>query len=573
MYIETYADFFIKKFTEKYEIEKVFVYPGGTIAPLVNSALKAGLSVETFKTEQGAGYAAISYGFAVGSPQLLLVTSGPGVTNAISCVCDAYFDSIPLVMVSGQIGTAELLSGRDVRQIGFQQVDGASMLKNVTKYSECFTEASDFKKLDEIFDLAQHQRGGPVYLELPMDLQRSEFLGFSELTAKSKLKSPPILNPNELHDSLAIIKESLVKSRKPLALIGAGGLSSAQAQQSLNRLIRQLNLHFVTSLRGVGFSSYKDPLNLGYLGHTGHERANSAVFHSDFLLVLGSRLDVRQTGTQTEAFSKDKKIFSINNDLRELEATRVEINIGLLSDVTSFSNSFLSYLKDYKISGKQKWWAEISDYRKREKNDLYKDGLVFTGRGLVETVSSIVSEKTVAVVTGVGCHQHWVARHFDFQFPSKRLFTSSGHGTMGFDVPAAVGVAMSGEFSLTICFVGDGSIMHNICELRSAVDRGLNVLFVVFQNKRLGIVSQFQKITFGDDPTTSNFDTGDLCSIATGFGLYSMKIKYNDIENFEFLINSVQGPRMAVVEISQEEDISPMLLGGSQLNDLWKLEL
>lgn len=572
MIIKNVADYFLSKIISRYGIDRVFLYPGGTIAPLVNSALKFGLEVETFKTEQGAGYAALSHGYALGIPQLLLVTSGPGMTNAISCVCDSFFDSVPLLVVSGQISTKDLYAGRKVRQLGFQQVDGVSILSKLTKFSKCISKPSDFSNLDHVLDLAADERGGPIYFELPMDVQLSDYEPYFQAVKQDTTHTALAkIDPN--NDEFLTIRESLLSAHKPLALIGAGGISSSGAHESIYRLLKKLNLHFVTSFRGVGFSSYKDPLNMGYLGHTGHERANRAVYEADWLLVLGSRLDVRQTGTETKEFSLDKAVYFVNNDQTELDACRVDYDLGILREVGKFADELSNYLINFQPKPLTKWANALIDFRKKEKNDVYNDGSSFAGREIVEKVSSFVSNKSVAVVTGVGSHQHWVARHFDFAYPQKRLFTSAGHGTMGFDVPAAVGVSMTNKFDVTLCFVGDGSIMHNICELRSAVDRNLNIIFIVFRNKRLGIVSQFQKITFGEDPTTNNFHTGDLCVIANGFGLKSKHIDINNLDELEKLINVEKGPRLVTVDIPESEDLSPMLLGGSKLNNLWTLNI
>lgn len=571
MIIENFSDYFISEYLKKFEIDRIFVYPGGTIAPLINSAIKFGLKVETFKTEQGAGYAALSFGISKSTPQLLMVTSGPGFTNVISSICDAYFDSVPLVAISGQVGTGDLLSDRKVRQLGFQQVDGATMMKGVTKHSSCITSEETFSKLQSILNLTVENRPGPIFLELPMDIQRKAFSDPSTAKLVSiENNSLPTMSGIKKSD-IDIFYQKYNQAKKPLALVGAGAVSSIEAQNATVALLRALQLPFVSSFRGIGLMSYSDPLNLGYLGHTGHQQANLATYGSDFLLVLGSRLDVRQTGSEVEDFGQNRKIYSVNNDYSELEYSRVELAHHVFGDVRAFAEKALKS-SDLVLGPKSlNWKKQLTKLKDEAENDVSQNGQIFTGRQLVEAVSNIVERNSVGVVTGVGSHQHWVARHFDFCNPRRRLFSSAGHGTMGYDVPASVGAAMSKEFDLTICFVGDGSIMHNISELRSAVDRDLNIAYFVFRNRRLGIVSQFQKITFGADPTTSDFDSGDLCKIAEGFGLYSTEIQCHDRISLERFLTNIDGPRLAVVDVPTNEDISPMLLGGSKLNELWRL--
>jgi acetolactate synthase-1/2/3 large subunit len=571
MIIENFADYFIGEYLKKFKIDRIFVYPGGTIAPLVNSAIKFGLQVETFKTEQGAGYAALSYSMAKNIPQLLMVTSGPGLTNVISCICDSYFDSIPLVIVSGQVGTGDLLSNRQVRQTGFQQVDGASMMKHVTKYSSCVKSEAELSQLQQILRLAEENRPGPVFFELPMDIQRK---AFSDTYFETNCVGDPggtVAALEVTQSDLDIFYQQYNSAKRPLALIGAGAVSSNETQNATVALLRKLKLPFVSSFRGIGLMSYSDELNLGYLGHTGHQEANLATYNSDFLLVLGSRLDVRQTGSEVNDFSHDRAIYSVNNDHSELVHSRVELSHQVCADILQFVNKAIENAALAVGTSRAKWRDKLSELKATAENDVSQTGHIFSGRRLVKAVSNITEKASVGVVTGVGSHQHWVARHFDFYNPGRRLFSSAGHGTMGYDVPASVGVAMSETFDLTLCFVGDGSIMHNICELRSAVDRNLNIAFFVFRNRRLGIVSQFQKITFGSDPTTSDFDTGDLCKIAEGFGLYSTEINCDDYLGLERFLSQKNGPRLAVIDIPTNEDVSPMLLGGSKLNELWRL--
>ena len=560
----------IAKFLVFNKIDTAFIYPGGTIAPLINSFIKYKIKIEVFKSEQGAGYAALANSMATGVPQLLLVTSGPGFTNVISCICDAFFDSIPLFIISGQVGTGDLLSNRKVRQLGFQQVDGANMMRGVTKYSSCFESEFNFEVLDNVLDLTTDGRMGPVYLELPMDIQRKAYYRFENVGTATppKLLSKGISKPTK--SQVEKFTELFNASKKPLVLVGGGAISDVKTYQSLNAFVRKTNLPFVSSFRGIGVTTYEDPLNLGYLGHTGHEQANRAAFEADFILVLGSRLDVRQTGTEVDDFSSGKCIFSVNNDESELEYSRVKLDYEICTEVYDFLQKLSEVNSSLFKKPNDDWMRQLAKLKREARNDISKNGKVFAARILVSTVSQIVTG-SVGVVTGVGSHQHWVARHFDFCIPKRRLFSSSGHGTMGYDVPSAVGVAMSNEFDITICFVGDGSIMHNICELRSAVDRDLNIAFIVFRNRRLGIVSQFQKITFGADPTTSHFQTGDLCQVASGFGLSAINVNFDDEEALrEFLVSS-KSPRLAVVDIPEEEDVSPMLLGGSKLNELWTL--
>ncbi len=557
------AELFIKLLSEAFDLRAVHLYPGGTIAPLINACAKRGLCIETYKGEQGAGYAAIGMAIATKMPQVVFVTSGPGVTNVVSCIADAFFDSLPIIFVCGQVGTSDLNSGRLVRQVGFQQCDTVSITKPISKLSvQIQADIPLANQLNCFLEEFLTGRDGPLVIDFPMDIQRSD-----SILASHSFRVPIRQSntaKNEHHQMMTRDLQRLFDDcQRPLVLVGGGGTQN-QNPMELQVFIEKLGVPVVSSFRGIGVIDTDSSFYLGYLGHTGHDIANLAVATCDLLIVLGSRLDVRQTGTEVEDFVNGKTLISVNSDMSEIDYSRVKLDLALNMEISEFIHSF-----DARISVTDEWLSQIDHFKTISANDVDSEGNKTSARLVFEQINNCLKTlKRYAVVTGVGNHQHWAARYLAFKLPDRILVTSAGHGTMGFDVPASIGVAQSGDFDKVVCIVGDGSIMHNLAELASIGERQLNILIVVVRNNRLGIVSRFQNYTFGVDYTTSDFDSGNLGVVAEGFGLKSEVCSYESFyEVFRrLLLDSV--PSLLIVDINTDDDISPMLMGGDSIGNL-----
>jgi acetolactate synthase I/II/III large subunit len=332
-----------------------------------------------------------------------------------------------------------------------------------------------------------------------------------------------------------------------------------------------LDAKVVTSFLGVGAYDVRSPRSLGYIGHTGHLAANRAVFESDFLLVLGSRLDVRQTGTVLDKFVPRGDVAWIDFDRNELDNPRVKTKWQLHLEVGLFSEVFLDRGIKRKQSVDSKWVNEITELKKTRLDDQPKENThKLQPRNLLDELDFLIGSARVTIVTGVGCHQHWAARHLSFSPSTMSLLTSGGHGTMGYDLPTAIGAAMAQAERKIICIVGDGSLLMNIQELASLRERNLNVKILVFNNQRLGIVSQFQLITWGDDPMTGDFKSPDFVTIARGFGISSDRLdKAADVADKLKWLWSQPGPALLDVGIDPDADITPMLLAGQTMGEMW----
>ena len=558
-------------------ITKVFTYPGGTIAPLYNACNKFGIKIETFKSEQGALYAAMAASRISKSLQIAMVTSGPGVTNALTPLADAFYDSTPILLITGQIGTGDLKSGRDnIRQRGFQECPTVDLCKPISKLALILDKQEEIYNyinlaLNTIFD----KRLGPVVLDFPMDIQRAEnpYLTDKEISITTKS-----LYNNHLQENSSKIYNLVKNSYKPLILLGHGALDDAEFED-YKYIAKKLGAIVVNSLMGLGSFDTKSNNYLGYIGHTGHYSANLAFQSADLIIVLGSRLDVRQTGTQVKNVAPNAKKIWVDIDINEIENPRIDIDLPINSSVTNFCKFLTDNVLDLlefnneRFSVNENWRNKFLELKIKsiEDSEILDDGL--SPKLVIQTIDDLIQNNqsnNFIIVTGVGCHQHWAARHFNF-YPNKiKFLTSGGHGTMGYDLPTAIGASLFEPESEVILIVGDGSMLMNIQELASLNERCCNIKIIVFNNSRLGIVSQFQLYTWGDDPTTGIFNKVNFCEIAKGFGISSdlLSKSENIVDKINWVI-SQKGPVLLDVEISHSAEIVPMLMGGQNMDQMW----
>jgi acetolactate synthase-1/2/3 large subunit len=546
-------------------IDKVFVYPGGTIAPLINSCVQLGVKVEVFKHEQGAAYAAIAYGRVTGKTQIVMVTSGPGVTNVITPLADAYYDSTPLLLITGQVGTSDLCSGRNVRQRGFQETPTTSIVKNISKAVACPLNAEDaLKNLAELFAISKKGRQGPTVLDLPVDVQRSKCT-----TQFPELKSNPVPRNEISNKNYEEIAKALSQARRPVILLGHGALE-AGAFETYQDLAEKSKAFVVCSLLGLGSFSNESERFLGYIGHTGHLVANEAVHQADFLLALGTRLDLRQTGTMTDSFVPSGKVAWINNDPDEIAFPRIKTHWALVGEAGLFATEVLKKINS--VAEKDEiWFNNLKIKREKSLEDIYEESNSISPKEVLLKIKELMQTSKGTVVTGVGSHQQWAARHLSFGPNSWKLLTSGGHGAMGYDLPSAIGASLASPSEPVLCVVGDGSLLMNIQELASLAERKLFVKILVLNNSRLGIVSQFQKITWGQDPTTGDFNSVDFEYIAKGFGISADTVENKDeldrkLEKFW----KTKGPNLLNVKIDHATEVVPMLLAGQMMDEMWQ---
>jgi len=552
---------------KKNKIKNIFVYPGGTIAPILDLIEKEKIKIFCSRHEQGAGYAALAASKIKNKPQVTMVSSGPGVTNVVTPIADAYFDSIPMVVFTGQVGQKDMKKSIKFRQKGFQEVDTLSLFKPITK--ACFQPKSPeevYKIINLAFDISQSGRPGPVLIDMPMDVQR-DLLKKKRIVEKLITKTKNFKNEK---NQIKKIYNLFQKSKKPLILCGHGVVLS-KTEKIIRKISSKHQVPVTMSLMALGVIPSDNKLSLGFHGHTGNQAAGIAIQKCDLLIVVGSRLDLRQVGTQSKDFAKKAKIIRIDIDINEIQNSRVSCDINLIGPIgywLPLLSSSISKIKNNYVD----WLNEIKNLKKNHKLSYSSSGKI-KPQEVIELFNSLTRYKKVICVTGVGQHQQWTARHFSFNNPSRTWFTSGGHGAMGYDLPVAIGAQYTSQKSLVLCFVGDGSLQMNIQELASLNVYKLPVKIIVLDNNRLGIVSQFQKLNFKKDPTCGEKWNPDFCELANSYGIYALKVKRrNDLKKKIQKILRHNGPALLHCQIDNNEELSPMLLAGQTLDKMWKNE-
>ena len=441
------ADAFVRR-----GLTRIFVYPGGTIGPVLDLMADRGIDIFCSRHEQGAGYAALAAARLSGCPQVVMVTSGPGVTNVTTPVADAYFDSVPLVVLTGQVGTGDLRAPRALRQRGFQEVDALGLFAPITK-AQLRPMAPDEvpATIEAAFRVAADGRPGPVVVDLPMDVQRG---------ALGRQAPAPLASTTTPRLDRAIVNQAarlLATAQRPVIIAGQGVIL-ARAHNELRRLAGAAHIPVSHSLLGMGAMPSDSPLALGFHGHTGNQAAGLAIHNADVLLVVGSRLDVRQTGTKPAEFAPDAQIIRVDIDDTELAHSRVAASVVLRADAATALGALADALESAEPpASRMEWLARIACWRQQHPL-IPGPGASLKPQQVIETLDRLTADDPVICVSGVGSHQQWTARHFTFDYPRRIWLTSGGHGAMGFDLPVAIGAQRARPDYRVLCCVGDGSL-------------------------------------------------------------------------------------------------------------------
>ncbi len=507
-------------------VKRVFMYPGVTVAPLLNALISEGIEYICTRTEQGAGYGAIGAAKRTNETQVVIVTSGPGATNILTPVADAYYDSVPLLVFTGQVGTNAINYEKNIRQTGFQETDTVSRFKPVTKRSVLLDTNEEIDaKIRDAYDLTKKGRFGPVVVDLPMDIQRSPAPeGDSPETSAATDQEPGLQN------KIRTIVQTISEARKPLILAG-NGVHLSDATEELRSLAEKNSIPVVASLPGLGAIPSDHPLFKGFIGHVGEYYANLALHGCDVLIVLGARLDLRQTGSEIEGFNKNKKIIRIDIDKNELDHARIKADISINTDLKTALGKLLEIQSPNPAEKHSAWISQIDSWKNEYSSSQFYEKEDLSAYAIIKAVDEATRSHEVIVTSGVGAHQAMAARYFTFDHPNRIWMTSSGHGTMGFDIPTAIGAVISSPDKATaIVFVGDGSFQMNIQELATIKEHDLPVKIFVLDDCCLNLVSQFQRLTWGSDPSTGNKQNPPFADIAKAYGIEGYVIeKESDI--------------------------------------------
>jgi acetolactate synthase-1/2/3 large subunit len=548
----------------RHQVKHVFIYPGGTIAPILDRIEKRSrIEIVCPRTEQGAGYAALGYARMTGETAVFMVTSGPGVTNAVTPIADAYYDNIPLVVITGQVGTSDMRGDLPVRQRGFQEVDTVELMKPITKRAFQVTDIRELPDvMEQAFFLARSGRCGPVVVDLPMNVQRG-----STQDWRIPAKRTDIL-PFLPADRIETLAQWITEAKRPVILAG-GGVMAAQAQAELRALAEAWRIPVTMSMPGMGAYPSQAPLSLGLCGYAGSQYANLAMYKSDLLIGIGTTFHLRQTGSLPDRTVEKGRIARIDLDVNELRHSRVPLDLEVNADAKAALTALRRALDGKAAPNTAEWLNRIEGWKATYPLLPGKAGRLPKPQAIIEAVNMATRGQQVIVSTGVGQHQVWVPRHFDFDAPDRTLLTSSGHGTMGFDLPAAIGAKIAHPQANVICIVGDGSFQMNIQELATIVERDLDIKIVVLDNHALSIVAQFQRQNWKSHPATGDKYNPDFAAIALAYGIVGVSITARDDLTAKLgAALKHKGPVLIHCQVDPQEDLLPMLLGGRTLDDM-----
>lgn len=517
--------------------------------------------------EQSAAFAADAVGRLTGVPGVAMATSGPGAINLLTGIGSCHFDSSPAVFITGQVNRHELRGSRDVRQLGFQESDIVAMSSPITKASWQVATPEDLPAmLDSAFRLATTGRPGPVLLDIPMDIQNAT-LDVEELRDWTDDEGPL---PSTISDTIwDEIRGSLERSERPLVLAGAGVRAGA-ALTDFHSFVSALGLPVVNSLLAVDVMPYSHELRVGMIGSYGNRWANYAVASSDLLIVIGSRLDIRQTGNDTAAFKGERVIIHVDIEPGEIN-NRILGCVAVRSELKYFLRSALERFASVGHPDWTPWLQAIAALRTRYDDQEEQDTAVGINPNRFMHQLSKASGAAGAYLIDVGQHQMWAAQSVEVH-GDQRWLTSGGMGSMGFALPAALGAAISLAPRPVVVIAGDGAFQCNLQELQTVVRNRLPVKIVIINNGCHGMVRQFQQSYFNEQyqSTLWGYDAPDFALVAKAFGIRSFSIHDESQidEGLQFLWQDAGSPALIDVAIDTFTNAYPKIAFGRPLTDM-----
>ena len=539
---------------QRHQIDTVFGYPGGCIMPLYDALVdSAGVEHVLCRHEQGCALAADGYARASGRLGVCIATSGPGATNLITGVANAHRDSIPMLVITGQVPSA--LIGTDA----FQETDVLGMALGIVKHSYLVTDAEALPAIiEEAIELAQEGRPGPVWIDIPKDVLLADI--------DAAAPSPTTGEPAAATD-IAKAVELLRAAHRPL-LYSGGGISLAGAETEFRAFAEVSGLPGVVTLKGIGNHGKHSPNQLGMLGMHGSRAANQAVDECDLLLVIGARLDDRATGKLNE-FAPNAKVIHIDADQAEFHKLR-RAEITLRGDLKSILTAFTDSVGPAPLEIAT-WQQQCQTWRTTkgfQAADNEEPEAPISGPAFVRQLSRIAPDNTI-IACDVGQHQMWVAQHYQFDHPRHHL-SSGGLGTMGFGLPAAIGAQFACPDQPVINVSGDGSFMMNAQELATIRRYSLPVKLIILDNQCLGMVRQQQELFYGNRESQIDLDDNpDFVAMARAFDIPALHIERSDqVRRGIETILAYNGPMLLHVAIARQDNVWPIVKPGASNRDM-----
>ena len=559
---------YIAQFLRSKEINTVFELQGGMITRILDELYQmGGFNIVSMHHEQAAAFAADAYARVTGNPGVAMATSGPGATNLITGIGSCFFDSVPAIFITGQVNLNEQKGDKATRQIGFQETDIVEIVKSITKNAFAIKYANEVPLvLQEAYHISLSGRPGPVLIDIPMNIQDEPI---DESFLPAVIAKPATIISNESLISLFFKKfiTALSGSQRPLILVGRG-VRAANAVNEFISLIEKFNLPVVTSLLGLDTIAYNHPNRIGFIGTYGNRWANYALGNCDLLLVLGSRLDLRQTGADVVSFQKNKRIFHVDCESAELN--------NRLTDCESLNSDLLSFLeyalKEDGCSFPSKdWHNEISN--QKDKRPDTKELENIKGINPNEFIHALSKHSTLAraFVTDVGNNQMWAAQSIEL-FPGQLFLSSGGMGAMGYSLPASIGASITMGKTSVVSISGDGGFQINIQELQTIRRNSLPVKIIILNNHSLGMIRQFQDAYFKScyQSTVWGYNPPDFEKIGLAYGIESKTIENTEEveEALKWLWRNPDEPSLLQINIDTYTNAYPKTAFGKPITEM-----
>ena len=556
------------KCLEDQEVEYIFGYPGGAVLPIYDE-LKNHSTIKHIlvRHEQGAGHAAEGYARSSGKPGVVLVTSGPGATNVVTALTDAYMDSVPLVCISGQVPTH--LIGTDA----FQECDTTGITRPCTKHNWLVKDIKDLSKiLHEAFRVATTGRPGPVLVDIPKDIQ----------FAKSKYSKPKVekkLNGSSLNqftqEEVDALIKMMTKAKKPIIYSGGGVINSGpKASDALRELVDLTGFPITSTLQGLGAYPGDDNQFLGMLGMHGTYEANNAMHDCDLLINIGARFDDRITG-KIDEFSPNSKKVHIDIDPSSINKI-IKVDLALVGDVGDVISKVIKSINKKKLtlnkSNKQKiskWWEQIQKWREKNSLNFINSNQSIKPQHAVQRLYELTKNQDTFITTEVGQHQMWAAQHYKFNKPN-RWMTSGGLGTMGYGLPAAVGVQIAHPKKLVVDIAGEASVLMTMQEMSTAIQYNLPIKIFILNNQYMGMVRQWQELLHEKNYSESYSEAlPDFMKMAEAYGCKGIKAETPDEldEKIQEMLD-FDGPVIFDCHVDPNENCFPMIPSGKPHNQM-----
>ncbi len=555
------------KSLEHLGVEIVFAYPGGQAIELHQALIRSKLRVVLPRHEQGGAFAAGGYARASGRVGVAMATSGPGATNLVSGIADAYMDSIPTLFITGQVPS------RMIGKNAFQETDIIGVTRPIVKHSFLVMDARELPEImRRAYTLAGSGRPGPVVVDIPKNVQQ-QLCEFNP----EELRITPEIAPGPTPDELISLRWMLVHSRRPCVYAG-GGVISAGAAEDLKRFLSAWNLPLVTSLMGIGLVPFDHPGYLGWLGMHGALCANRAVNECDLLLALGARFSDRSTGNP-QKFAAEAKIVHIDIDETEINKN-VRSDLGIIADVGATLRALST---DPRPGENREWMNQTAQWKKQHFFSYKRRSDELQPQFVIETLSRL-SRREAIIVPGVGQHQMWASQYYGYRFP-RQLLTSAGLGAMGFGLPAAMGAKLACPERTVVNIDGDGSFQMNIQELGTLAVEEIPVKMLILDNQHLGMVAQWEdrfyggrrgntvlgrsKGGVGEPPDRDAKTYPDFVAIAAGYDIPGRHVWTPEElpEAIEAMLNS-ETAFLLDVHINYHEHVLPMIPPGGSAADI-----